>query len=156
MPTRYLDYIDPKSRLSIWAWSPVVVLRVALALTYIMYVYAAVIAFIAGVPVLDLTTPNGYLPVWAAILGISALVSAVGSLTDRWQQVEKWASLGVSAMMLAYLGGLNLMGWIESDLTRQFVGTIAIIASILPFTRFVYLAAQTGKRKIINVPLGTD
>lgn len=156
MPTRYLEFVAPKSRWSIWAWSPVVVLRVALALTYLMYVYAAVIAFIAGVPVLNLTTPEGYLPVWATILGVSSLVSAVGSLTDRWQQVEKWASLGVSAMMLAYLGGLNLMGFIENDLNRQFVGAIAIIASILPFTRFVYLAAQTGKRKLIDVRLGTD
>lgn len=156
MPTRYLEFVAPKSRWSIWAWSPVVVLRVALALTYIMYIYAAIIAFIAGVPVLDLTTPNGYLPLWAFVLGASALVGAIGSLTDRWQNVEKWASLGVSAMMLAYLGGLNLMGWIENDLARQFVGTIAIIASILPVTRFVYLAAQTGKRKLINVPLGAD
>jgi hypothetical protein len=156
MPTRYLEIVAPKTRVGIWAWSPVVVLRVALASTYLMYVYAAIIGFISGVPVLDLTTPSGYLPIWSTILGVSALVSAVGSLTDRWQQVEKWASLGVSAMMLAYFGGLNLMGWIENDLNRQFVGTIAIIASILPITRFVYLAAQTGKRKLINVPLGTD
>lgn len=146
----------PKTRIGVWAWSPVIVLRVALVATYLMYVYASVIAFVAGVPIFNITTPQGYASIWAGVLGVSALVSAIGSLTDRWQKVEKWASLALSAMVLGYVGGLNLMGWLSGDLNRQFVGAIALIAGILPFTRFVYLAAQSGKRKPTNVPPGTD
>lgn len=54
----------------------------------------------------------------------------------------------LSALLLTYIGGLNIVGFIEHDLDRQFVGVIAIIAGVLPITRFVYLAAQSGKRKI--------
>jgi hypothetical protein len=145
MPTRYLDLVNPKSKLAVWAWSPIIVLRVALVATYMVFVYAAVIAFLAGVPIFDLTTPPGWTPVWAFLLGVSALLAAIGSIADRWQKLERWATLGLSAMMFAYIGGLNIVGWVERDLDRQFIGAIAIIAAILPFTRFVYLAAQSGK-----------
>lgn len=145
MPTRYLQVVQPKSKLAIWAWSPVIVLRVALAGTYLAYVYAAVIAVMSGVPIIDFTTPRGYTVVWAALLGISALVAAIGSLSDRWQKIEKWATLVLSAMLLAYIGGLNIAGYAEDDLNRQFAGAIAIIAGLLPITRFIYLAAQSGK-----------
>ena len=39
MPTRYLQNVNPKSRLAMWVWSPVIVLRVALVVTYVLYVY---------------------------------------------------------------------------------------------------------------------
>ncbi|MEU4016171.1 hypothetical protein AB0E56_13010 [Microbacterium sp. NPDC028030] len=147
MPLRYLDNVHPRSRWGVWAWSPVIVLRVALVGVYLGFVYASVIAFIAGVPVFRLTAPEGYTSVWAVLLGTSSVLAAVGSITDRWQQLEKWASLVLSAMMLAYVGGLNGVGFVEGDLDRQFVGAIAFIAFILPAVRFVYLAAQSGKRK---------
>lgn len=145
MPTRYLDNINPQSRLAIWVWSPIIVLRVGLVAIYLLYVYASVIAFVAGVPIFDLTTPQGYTPIWAALLGASAVASAVGSITDRWQKVERWATLVLSALLIAYIGGLNIAAWGEGDLSRMFVGGIAIIAGILPVARFVYLAAQSGK-----------
>lgn len=150
MPYRYLDNIAPHTRLAIWAWGPVVVLRVALVAVYLGYVYASVIAFIAGVPVFRLTAPEGYTSIWAVLLGSAAVLAAIGSITDRWQQLEKWASLVLSAMMLAYVGGLNGVGFVEGDLDRQFVGAIAFIAFILPAVRFVYLAAQSGKRKHVR------
>ncbi len=147
MPLTYLENVAPKSRWAIWAWSPVIVLRVALVLVYMLYVYASVIAYRAGIPVFTLTTPEGYTSIWAVMLGISAVVAAVGSITDRWQKIEKWATLALSALLMGYIGGLNLVGFVEGDLDRQFVGAIALIAGVLPFTRFVYLAAQSGKRK---------
>ena len=147
VPYRYLDNVAPRSRLAVWAWGPVVVLRVALVAVYLGYVYASVIAFLAGVPVFRLTAPDGYTAIWAVLLGLAAILSAIGSITDRWQQLEKWASLGLASMMLAYVGGLNGVGFVEGDLDRQFVGAIAFIAFILPAVRFVYLAAQSGKRR---------
>lgn len=137
-----------RTRFEIWAWSPVIVLRVALVATYVVYAYASIIAFVAGVPIFDLTTPHGWTPVWATIMGVSAAVSAVGSTSERWEKLEMWASGVLASMMLAYVLGLNIVGWASGDVTRQFVGAVAIIAFILPVTRFVYLAAQSGKRAI--------
>lgn len=145
MPTRYLEVIKPRTRIGKWAWGPVIMLRVALVATYLAYIYAAVIALIAGVPILDFSNLPGYLPVWATLLGLSAMIAAIGSLTDRWQRYERWATLLLSALLFAYVGGLNIAAWVEQDLSRQFVGGIAFIAAILPVARYVYLAAQSGK-----------
>lgn len=145
MPTRYLQVVQPKSKIAIWAWSPIIVLRASLVSVYVLYIYSSVIAFIAGVPIFTLTTPAGWTPVWAVLLGAASVVSAIGSISDRWQKVEKWSTLGLSALLLAYIGGLNIVGFVEHDLDRQFIGAIALIAAVLPIARFVYLAAQSGK-----------
>ena len=146
MQTQKHYVVRQKNRFTAWAWSPIIVLRVSLVATYLVWVFASAIAFIDGVPIFNLTTPQGWTPVWATVLGTSAIVSAIGSLADRWQKLEKWSSMVLSAMILTYVISLNSAAWLEGDLTREFAGAIAIIAAILPVTRFVYLAAQTGKK----------
>lgn len=148
MPTRYLNVVAPKSRFAVWAWGPAIVLRVALFGTYLLYVYAAVIAFLAGVPIFTLTAPEGYAAPWAIGVGLAAAVATVGSMSDRLQKVELFSTLALSGLLLAYIGGMNLVGFLEGDLDRQFVGVIALIAGGLPFTRFIYLAAQSGKTRV--------
>lgn len=150
MPLRYLQVVQPKSKLAVWAWSPVIVLRIALAATYIGWAASAVIAFLSGVPIFNLATPPGWTSIWAVLLGGSAIIAAVGSISDRWQALERWASLVLSAMILAYVGGLNIVGYIDHDLNRQFAGAVATVAAILPITRFIYLAAQSGKKRNHN------
>lgn len=152
MPTRYMQNVNPQGRFAIWAWSPVIVLRVALVAGYLISVYASTWAFIAGVPVFRLTAPEGYAPVWAVLLGTSAVVAAVGSTTDRWQKVEKWATAVLSVMWAAYVIGMNVVGFALGDLDRQFLGSALLGLLVLPVTRFVYLAAQSGKKK--RVPGG--
>lgn len=155
MPTRYLNVIRPKSRLAVWIWSPVIVLRIALFLVYIVYIYAAGIAVVAGIPIFAQTAPGAYTVMWAIGLGVSAAVSAIGAVNDKWQPIEKWGTLVLSALMLGYAGTLNIVGFMDGDIGRQFVGTIATIALILPATRFVYLAAQSGKTRVNHaVPPG--
>lgn len=139
--------IRKPTKFETWAWSPIIVLRVALVMTYLLYVYAAAIAFIAGIPIFSLLAPEGYTSIWAALLGPSALLSAVGALSDRWHRTEKWAAMVLTCLLLGYTGSLNIVAYASSDISRQFVGAIALIALVLPGTRFVYLASQTGKTR---------
>jgi hypothetical protein len=150
MPLRYLEHVPQRSRFAVWAWSPTIVLRVALLAAYLVSVYSSVWAFIAGVPVFNLTTFPGYTPVWAVLLGGSAVLSAIGSITDRWQQLEKWSSLALSALWLAYVGGLTGVGFAQGDPDRQFLAAASITLLVLPVARFVYLAAQSGKKKYVH------
>lgn len=143
----------PRNAVEAWFWAPITVLRVSLISIYALYVYGAWIAFRAGIPIFSLLTPPGYTSIWAVLLGIAAIVSFISSLQMKWEKVERWAALALSAMMAAYCVGLNLQGYTEGDLDRQFVGVIAVIAIILPFGRFLYLAAQSGKKPVNATPL---
>lgn len=147
MPTTYLTKVNPQSRFAQWAWSPIILLRVALMAAYLISVYSSVWAFIAGIPVFRLTTPEGYTSFWAILLGTSAVLSAIGSITDRWQQLEKWASLALSALWLTYVGAMNGIGFGTGDADRQFLAAASLTLLVLPVARFVYLAAQTGKKR---------
>jgi len=135
------------TRFELWAWGPVIVLRFALVATYLLYVYFAAISFVAGVPAFNLTTFPGYTSVWAFVMGTGAVVAAIGSITDRWEHVEKWGALAVAAMMLGYVGTIHVIGFVTGDINRQAVAAALTIGLVLPAVRFVWLAAQTGKKK---------
>lgn len=135
------------TRFEQWAWGPVVVLRISLVGTYLLYVYFAAISFVAGVPAFNLTTFPGYTSVWAFIMGTGAVVAAIGSISDRWEPVEMWGALAVTAMMLGYVGTLHAIGFGSGDINRQAVAAALTITLVLPGVRFGWLAAQAGKRK---------
>lgn len=135
------------TRFEVWAWSPIVVLRVALVTTYLLYVYFGIISFIAGIPAFTLTAPQGYTSVWATLLVVASVISAVGAIEDRWNRVERWASLALSSLMLGYVGTINVIAWISGLVDRQAVAAAVAIGFVLPVCRFVYLASQAGKKK---------
>lgn len=142
----------PRNAIEAWFWTPITVLRISLVATYGAYIYGAWIAFWAGIPIFSLLTPPGYTSVWAVLLGAAAVTSTISSLKMKWERIERFSALVLSMLMSAYCLGLNIQGYAEGDLDRQFIGVIAVIAIILPFGRFLYLAAQSGKKKSENVP----
>lgn len=138
--------VRQRSALMTWAWSPVIVLRIALVAVYFGYLYSSITAFIAGIPLFDLLGfMEGYTSVWAVLLFLSALFCFIAAFSNKFERLEKWASLVLMAVMAGYVIGMNLVAYGEGDVKRMFVGGIAFIAWVLPATRFGYLAAQTGK-----------
>ena len=136
----------PLSRLEVWAWSPIIVLRVALVTIYVLFGYASIVAFIAGIPLFDdRVAVTNFTSVWALFTGPAAAVAAIASISHRWERAEKWAALALTALQSGYVIGLNSVGFVLGDLNRQYAGAMALIAIVLPATRFIYLAAQSGK-----------
>lgn len=136
------------SRFETWAWSPIIVLRIALVATYLLYIYFGIISVIAGIPVFTLTAPEGYASIWGTLLAIAAVVSAIGAVDDRWNRIERWASLVLSSLMLAYVAAINLVAFVSHDVNRQAVGAAVTIGFVLPVCRFIYLASLAGKKKV--------
>lgn len=140
------------TRFELWAWAPVIVLRIALVATYLLGVALAVMAFIAGVPVFDLTAPHGYAAPWAVMLGISAILAAIGGLHDGWAKLELWAALGFFALALGYVVPIYVIAFTTGDLNRQTVAVAVTFMLILPASRFGWLAAQSGRKKETRPP----
>lgn len=105
------------------------------------------IAFRAGVPIFTLLAWEGYTSLWALLMMPAAIIAAIGSLAERWERVEKWSALALTALQSGYVVGVNAVGFVGDDLGRQYVGVISLIAIVIPAVRFVYLAAQSGKRR---------
>lgn len=133
-------------QVSRWAWSEIAMLRVALVLTYLAHVYFSFVSFFAGVPVFAQTARPEYVPVWAILLGAASAVAAGASSSDRWRNLELIAGTIAFVCMLAYVGTISYVGFVEEDETRQAVGAGLTSAVILVAFRVVWLAAQLGKR----------
>ena len=136
------------TRFELWAWSPVIIFRVALISVYLICIYCGVMSVIAGVPVFDMTAPAGWHTLWGALLCLAAIVSAVSAIDDKWQVVERWASMLLSGLLLAYAGSLNYVAYVSGDLDRMFVGGVAVGLLVVPACRFGWLASRAGTRKV--------
>ena len=137
------------TRFERWAWSPISAYRLGLTLSYIGIVYFGVSAFIAGVPAFTIAAPEGWTPVWAAILVLGGGSASIGSLAgskffERTEAVGAWAlfltlaTYAATLLFLAYGGGDN---------TRVAAGAGFTALAIPVFVRLLWLMSQFGRKK---------
>lgn len=150
----------PPSRVEVWAKSPIVAYRMGLTGTYALTIYFGISGLIAGIPAFDLTAPDGYVSVWAALVIVGAIVATIGSihseaplnpdgptslqkvfrnieLTGAWLLAITIGSYAAVLLVLAYSGG-------DADLAAAGAGFIVLGST--PFWRMVWLMAQLGRR----------
>ncbi len=154
-PPRSRRPMRHQSRLEAWAtswpWSQIALYRVTLVAAYLLHIGFAAMAFYAGLPIFRLTAPDGYTRVWAIMLAIAALTSALGALADQLRVIERWSSLAVLALTLGYVVPLYEVGFLMNDANRQAVAVAATFMLLIPLSRFMWLASRAGRR-----PAGTS
>ena len=134
-----------QTRFETWAWSPVNLFRVALVASYIITIGLAMMGGIAGLPIFRDTGVAQFTLIWSVILGVSALVAAVGAVDDRWHKIEMWASLGVLVCEFAYVVPVYIIGFAAGDVNRQAVALGLTHIVILSLSRFAWLASRAGR-----------
>ena len=119
------------------AWEPIAIPRWAITAKYLAFVVVGVHAFVSGVPSLDLTTPDGYAPIWAGVIAFFAAVGAVGSLKPKWQ----WglAECIGAFFLVCFLGVLIWSFWVRGSWGT---GEILLIATMLPAVRAGFIATR--------------
>lgn len=121
--------------------------RWAYLLTYGGLVVFGIIAVIVGVPSIDLTTPDGYRPIWAGFIMVSGIVSAVG-LMGHWHTLERWGVLFLVAFTSAYVFAIAKLA-LQGDAGRQALAVILIVVLIFPASRYLVLVAR-GRRRVLR------
>lgn len=113
--------------------------------TYVLYAAFSVVAFVAGVPSLDLSTPEGYRPFWALALVLGSVAGLVGFVGESppWNRVELAGSLVVVAFAGAYLWAIGVPA-LEGDQDRQANAILILTALIFPLGRMVISARYEG------------
>lgn len=117
------------------AWEPIAVPRWAITLKYVLFSAVGLAAFFAGVQTLDLSTPAGYVPVWAAFMSLGAILGTVGSFRPKWGWVE---AIGAS-ILFAFLIVLTVLVFDRGALT---VGLLLVIVNVLPGVRAFFLVTR--------------
>lgn len=90
-------------------------------------------------------TSDALTVVWGALMAGSAGLSALLSVNERWESSERWTSMMLSSLLLAFAFvpiRLALLG----DLDVATYSTIAFVLSLVPSTRCVALIVKTGKK----------
>jgi hypothetical protein len=115
--------------------------------TYLLYAGFAAVAFVSGVPSLDLSSPEGYRPFWAVALVLGSLAGLIGFIgeTPPWNRVELAGSLTVIAFTAAYLYSIAVLA-IEGDTARQALAILLFAALVFPVGRLVISARYEGSK----------
>lgn len=150
-PAQAAQYFrDTQGKFRTWAWSPVIVVRIALAVSYLLTIAMAVTGlFAAYLPSFhESGVANAWW--WSGGLVVFATAALLGSTRDKWQSLEKWASLGVLAGQALYVSAVLVAGSLTNNLAATTAGLGLMGMMILPLSRFLWLASRAG-RKVLRI-----
>ena len=134
-----------------WASSQVATYRVSLVLGYLAMMYFGGSAFVAGIPVFQLTTPDpaSFNVVWSSIVIVGGLVAGIGAIRAGtepvtrevrvFNRIELVGSTLLFVTLFTYAGLLLTLGYTQGDNGRATVGAGFVALGIHPFIRMLWL-----------------
>lgn len=132
------------SRFERWAWSEIPAYRLGLTLGYAGTIYFGISAFIAGVPAFTIAAPEGWTPIWSAVLVVGGVVGLIGSIEDRrvLRAIELGASAFISATLTTYAGTVLFLAYASGDTGRVAAGAGFVGLAVPPVIRMLWLIAK--------------
>jgi len=129
-----------------WGLGAIVIPRWVLVVKYATFILIGITVYLASSPSLDITTSNGYTPLWSIAVTITASVSLIGSLRQRWERMEGWAVLCLAALLIGYAAApLQLV--VSGDHDRAAYSALALALSVLPSARAWMLIRRAGSTR---------
>jgi hypothetical protein len=122
---------------------PLHIPRWVLILKYIGFAYFGGVSAYLGVPRLDLTTPDGYRPVWAAVIVVASLWS-LGALILGKPKVERWTVGVLVSFLFAYVYAIVNAAW-SGETNYSALAAILPLVTLFPIGRFVGLLPRGRK-----------
>jgi hypothetical protein len=131
-----------------WWLEPLIIPRWMLTAKYVGFAALGVVVFVGGLPTLNFVTPDGYRPIWALCVGISAAVAAVLSVKPSWEPAEKWAAVVLVAWLAVYLVAAIVLA-VEEPRSGRWAGVIIVgMVTMLPVTRALSLLWRSGRSRL--------
>jgi hypothetical protein len=136
-----------RSRVRNWAWTPIYVPRWAFVIKYLLFVYWGFWAILAGIPAFDMTAPHGWSVIWGSLMVVAGAVSAASVTRARGERIERWSVGVLCVLSIGYIGSINVLAFVSALPNYQALAAGISLVFVLPLARFLYLAAQAGKKK---------
>ena len=132
-----------KARIRFWASAPISFPRWMLTGKYALFALLGIIGFFNGVPSLDIVAGTYYTLHWAIALTAFAIAALIGSLSPKFETLEKIAGVGIVAVLATYIVSaliLLSLGFID----RAAFAVVLLIVTLLPATRAYALLRKRG------------
>lgn len=137
------------TRFERWAWSPILAYRLGLTLGYLTTIYFGISAFIAGIPAFQITAPEGWTPIWSAILIVGGIIATAGSIADGhvFRRVELVGAWTLFLTLGGYAVVLLILAYGSGDAGRAAVGAGFVWLGVQPGVRMLWLMSQLGRKR---------
>jgi hypothetical protein len=134
-----------KTRLHNWASAILVIPRWLLTVKYALFALYGVVTAIAGVPTIAESVDTVYAFIWSVVFTVVAALAAFGSISEKYECLEKWAAVSMVALLSSLLvGAIELVGL--GDLNRAGFTILVLIVTLLPGARGAALIVATTSR----------
>lgn len=133
-----------RHKLRHWGMGPALIVpRWVLFVMYVGFAIFGAATAVTSIPTIELTTFDGYATFFSVALFLSAALAALFSTRGEWERYEKWAAIGVTAVLSAYVGGLVVLA-LGGDTVR--IGSAIGFAMLngVPLARSAYLISRSG------------
>jgi len=109
-----------------------------LVVMYSGFVGLGVVSAVAGIPSLDLTTPDGYVTPYALAIAVCAVVALVGSTAEARERTELTGALPLFCLLTAYAGAAGLRS-LEGNLGTAAFSIVVLMITLVPAARGISL-----------------
>lgn len=137
-----------------WADRHLVIPRWIIFVVYALFFLLGIAAIFAGVPTLDLTTPNGTTLIWGIVIAAAAAVCAVTSFRARFETVERWSALVLVSVLSVYTAGAYKLIADGGPLAASHAAGAVVLTILwfIPAVRLAYMLTRVGLPKTSGGP----
>lgn len=133
-----------RDRIRKWGSAPIVIPRWMLTLKYSFFVLLGLSVTLATSPSLEMSIGDWLTPAWGIAMVVAGGLSAVGSVGQELEPIERWASATLVVLLLVYSFSPVWIILTEQDWDRAAYSVTALALAGVPTARAWYLLRRTG------------
>lgn len=123
-----------KARIRFWASAPISFPRWMLTGKYALFALLGIVGFFSGIPSLDIVAGTYYTFHWAIALTAFAIAALIGSLSPKFETLEKIAGVGIVAVLATYIISALILLSLGFG-SRAAFAVVLLIVTLLSATR---------------------
>lgn len=124
-----------RKKLITWGKTPIFVPRWLLTAKYLGFVIMGILFLLWGNATLSLATFEGYTTFWAASVILTSVLSLPGSIHEKFEPVEEWAALILSALITSWAVAAIWRAFNEAEFNRIPGAWAILLVGMLPAAR---------------------
>lgn len=134
-----------KSHITLWSKQPAVLVpRWVLTAKYLGFCILGFLAFAGGIPSVALATFDSFTTYMSAGLCVASVIGVVASFRQKWEWIEKWAALVITAFLATWAVSATWRAFAEGDLDRAAGSFAVLLVAMLPALRSFGLMTRAG------------